>query len=341
MGSYRLKQKELLGLEDKLRSFPPISRKDGEVLDKETFALIRVMPEIIRCSLDSLHRRVTGGEFGRSFFFQKKRASTYALLTHLGMITLGETVEGIVINLQNAQDRLTRFLSMYAPGSLSDTEGNFDGSIHGKFIHQCLSSLFMPAGFVADVNVDSDHHTITYGGQPLDLSPEVGINYLKEMGANILACTEKYRDLAPVLAFVTEICGQRIDFPGQIQSGTKEISTQIDSINFLLRDLSSSEALFKTSEGIKKFVVLHNSLGYLTKDIPLKDIQRYLSAIELIFNDAVAPYFALLWRSRLSVGALAAMSAYAKSISSKKNLQGALDLLPTHQKFLEYDPPNE
>ena len=319
MALYRLRREELPNLEERLRSIVLPVPKENEILDVETFALASATPQIVDYSIATLSQRVVSEKFRKyRFFFDKQRAFTYFVLHSLGVSTILDYVDELSTTLKKAQDRLTRFLSMYAPGSLTDIEGQHRGTIDGEFIQQGLSFLFTPSGFNARVDIDSKHHVINYGHEPLDLPSETGKIYLEEMAKAILNSRTIYEKMASALIFVTELDGISVDLNEQIQRRYDEVKTQVDAVNVLLRDLAISSDTFKTSEGIKKFVALNNALGYLIRDIPLEEIKNRLGIAYQVYNSLNKPF------SNLPI-------KYRRELESRENLGGALDILPLPQ----------
>ena len=323
---YRLKPEELPKLEDRLRSLTLPAPKVDEVLDTETFALARAIPEILSDSLGSLCQRMSGEFRKYKFFSDKKRGFTYFLLHYLGTGTVFDCADELVKNIETAQDRLARFLSLYAPGSLSDTEGRYRGNIDGEIVNQGFIALFAPgSSFKGRISADSQHHTITYGNEPLAIDKETGQAYLEEMARAIHNSESAYGRIAPVLVFVAELDGLEVKIDKQVQGKYEEVKTQVGVVNRLLKDLASSPEAFQTNEGIKKLVAVHNALGYLVKDIPLEEIRKHLTDT----YDTFRYYFLSLSTYGMRFGL---------EISSRRQLIGALELLPLPQrKMLELE----
>lgn len=322
MALYRLKADELPNLEKRLSGINLPVIKDDEVLDVETFALVRATPEILKYSISSLNRRFVSKEFvNYGIFFDNKRAFTYFLLQNLGISTIIDDVDVLENNLKESQEKLTRFLSIYAPGNLSDIEGQYEGNINGEFIHQALSSLFFPRGLKAEVDISSQHHGISYGNEPLNIPLETGRAYLEEMAKAIFNSRIIYRKLASALVFVTELSGLSIEINEQSRRKYDEVKTEVEVINFLLRHLATSTDMVKTSEGIKKLVALHNALGHLIKDIPSEQIRDTLEASYEISKFYFGSYSR--WDNR-----------YSRELISRKQLMDALDILPVPQRPL-------
>ena len=319
---YRLKPEELPKLEDRLRSLSLPIPKEDEVLDTETFALARAIPEILSDSLGSLCQRISGEFIKFNFFADRKRGFTYFLLHELGARTVCNCVDELVENLKTAQDRLARFLSLYAPGSLSDTEGEYRGNIDGEIINRGFLALFAPgSSFNGSINADSQHHTITYGNEPLAIDNETGRAYLEEMTRAIHNSKSAYGRIAPVLVFVSELDGLEVKIDEQVQGKYEEVKTQVGVVNRLLKDLTSSPEAFQTSEGIKKLVAFHNALGYLVKDIPLEEIRKHLTDTYDTFKN----YFPFLSNYGIR---------FVIETSSRRQLTNAQDLFPS-PKILE------
>ena len=253
MDLYILRPEELPNLERRLSSITLPPPKGDEALDVETFDLIRATPEIIERSRNTIYARLERGDDFRihNIFFDKKRAFTYFILHYLGFYTTSDYVNEVKKNIEKAETSLTRFLSLYAPGPLSDTEGHYQGTIDGVFIHNGLSALFSPAGFFGQINMDSQHHTITYGHQPANVKQESGKAYLDEMIKAILNIRSTYGKLTKILIFLTELSGYHVDINQEVQRKYHEVRTQMDVVNSLLRELASSPDVFTTDEGFK------------------------------------------------------------------------------------------
>ena len=331
MTLYKLKPEEVPNLEKKLQEIVVPKQKEDEVLDTESFALIRATPDILENSRANLSSRLQSNDFRIRFSFHKKKGFTYSLLYALGVKTAHNITNELISYLQNAQDRLTRFLSMYSPSSLSDTKGQQHSTLEGMFIHQALSSLFTPVGFVANADVDSEYHTINYGHEVLDLPLDTGIAYLGEFTEQILNTRKIYEKLARTLVFLTELAGLDIDIYQKSQLRYKEISTQVSSVNSIIKNLRSLPQCELTAESVKKFVALHNAIGYLINDIPLKEIESYENIAEGLFHYYVARRYSVL--RLLSLGG--PIERFYQQLGLRRDLNGAQELFYHAPKLLE------
>lgn len=327
---YRLSWAELPNLEKKLRSLEVPEYKEEDPINIETFALVKATPYILEKNEDRLSRRLESSEFRHYLIFNRHKAFTYSLLNTLLVRLVKEYSNNLVDNLKTAQDRLTRFLATYAPLNLSDTEGTYH--IDGEFINSLLSSIFSPKGFTADTK--SVHHTINYGGKILDIPHGPGEKYLEEMTDAILTTKRAYNGLLPSLIFLSELCGGCLDVNEYAETKKEGIKTQVTMANTLIREIHSQEGIFETQEGIIKLVALHNALGYLIKDVPIEEINKYKKVADTILHHKVLRY--TLLDCFLSLSLSEYFVRYDKELTKRVGLEGVIDLLPEGQKLLEY-----
>ena len=246
------------------------------------------------------------------------------MLINLGIRTILESTQEMVANVKKAQERLTRLLSIYAPGGLSDTESSHSGPMVGS-----LGGAILPISrsITLMARLDGESHMVSYGHDPINLPLDAKATYLGELGQEILETKDKYAKIAYVLTFMNALSGANTKLN---QPSNTDLIRDVNTANHFLLKITEGVDLLGTNAGVRELTSLHNALNYLIKDMPIDALNEQIGNAGKIFYDLIAKHHNIAVRADIRSG-------YQMDLWARENLSDVADLLPTGQELFGKD----